>query len=323
MGAWGAKNRLLIFPNLGHTSNNENVKENLRMGGGAFLLTLSVMAGVLLIRPVQNNQNNTRVVNAATEVINGVTYETVYLTGDQGENATIFGANTDKNKNYRYVLTADYDARYHSGGRWENRFSLVGQRVIFDLNGYTYYANGWETVNGSNRFSYLTPACDTFELTDSSAAQSGMLGGNGHHIHLGSVKNLIITGGGGNLGIVAASGIPDVKIVFKGGWYSNIGWNFALAKESFAVAPYLIATYDGTGRPQSIKPYDDYAVAESNLVSGVYNYEFGNGWGLRVTDLINYVAPNDKTHYLWARNADGEYAYLHIQYVDGGWVQVS
>ena len=472
------------------------------MGGGAFLLTLSIIAGVLLITvPAQATENNNaNVVNAATEVIDGVTYETIYLTGDSNANVAELVKRKDTTGNYRYVLTDDWDL----AGQSQNQVFFYGNAVILDLNGHLVqcWRSGGTAVG-------LRFGCTTVEITDSSSAQTGEISGcatplsfmrncqftfSGGKLNCGGwgidqYANLDITirgGSGEQFGVPAERsngyGLTvnwnsyTLKITFApwvepfyhadgriSGWtahepetvrdnityqmvyltgdsatnlarinacsasgnyyylmtadwdlvanqvagltirgryvvWDNNGYNLnavgyagggyfptysvtntleitssgrvtgniatavvssalqkfiitgniRLAYCSFSARPTniiirsanLCSLYCGAGFDSvamTVPPFmqlyysvatqrayrtlcDYYAVSDSNLIAGAYNYAMGHAWELTVGELADLSMPTDKTYYLWGRKADGAYEYLNIIYRDGAWV---
>lgn len=275
---------------------------------------------VLPLGTTENN-NNESVITAATEVINGVTYEVVYLDGDYYSNKAKL-APEESSGNYRYVMTADFDMSFDATHH-DCRFWIGGNAVIWDLNGHTLTTNGW--VSGGNvemdYWSYLCLRCTRFELTDSSAAQSGRLVGQGRwqNIVMLECEDLVISGGGGLLAVSYSGTHDSASITFTGGVYDTLRFWGLNADENLVVAPYLNATYDADGRPTAVKPYDDYAVSTTDLAAGAYNYVYGYAWELNLTELNNLAISTDKTYYLWARDKDGWYHYLDLCYTDGKW----
>ena len=68
-----------------------------------------------------------------------------------------------------------------------------------------------------------------------------------------------------------------------------------------------------------------FAVSKSNIVCGIYNFEYNYVPNINSITLKNLVVPNDTIYYLWGRNADGIYEYLNTYY-DGSkrtWVAVA
>ena len=224
-------------------------------GGGAFLLTLSVIAGVLLItaaaKSTENKQNNNAgVVSAATEVVDGVTYNTVNLTGNHADNINkIKGTG---GTNYKYVMTADWVVpSTHSGN-----INVFGQHIVFDFNGHSIDMTQvgfafWFECNGN------------VTITDSSVAGTGRVltnGSRGIYATHSTVKTLIIAGGNCDHAEMHCYG---GNIVFKGGNYYNDNTSNGLvyrqntSLQTITFAAYMVPTFN-SGKLVSVTHSEDY-----------------------------------------------------------------
>ena len=130
-----------ISADLGHTKGNENVKKNLS-GGGVFLLTLSVVLGVCLVtlpvKAAENDNNNANVVSAATEVVNGNTYQIYDI-----------NAQTTWSQVQSYVSGTTYvklRLQEDCGANWSGVAQLFGNYLIIDLNGHTWKPSGFTGI---------------------------------------------------------------------------------------------------------------------------------------------------------------------------------
>ena len=260
--------------------------------------------------------------NAATEVIDGITYEVITLGGDTSNNEN-FGrlenaAKADNNtytKNFRIVMT----------GNWTPTTMPIirsANSVIWDLNGYTY------TISKSKN---TPPAfnCYSAEITDSSAAGTGkfVFADVQPYIiaHDESDRCKTVTISGGSCADGYFSFTSSTKIIFKNGNYATTFADGLSRKNDSLLnwAPYMSTETNSFGNIAAIRPYDDYAVSSSPYLSGIYNYEFNLQQELSFAAILNYKNIDNKNCYLYGRRKNGEYENLHCTYVDGAWQRVS
>ena len=267
---------------------------------------------LLITWPARVTQNNnSKVAHAATEVINGITYQTIEIPGDRDPKASMAIFNGVSMGNYYYYLTGNWDMV-----ATDSHGTLKGYNVILDFNGYSI--NSSATGEGGQ---FITFACDTLELTDSSVS-----GGGGINVNdMSQTKTMIASG---NLGSCQLnfSGTGKTMIIRGGQNVILYAWGVGGVAENagtLVVAPYMWReTLVSFGKYDAYCYHsvcDYYTVSDSPLVSGVYNFEYSKQWDLTVGELSKLVVSDDKTYYLWGRNADGEYEYLNIVYRDGEW----
>ena len=254
-----------------------------------------MIAGVCLITiPAKNETIDSNVHAAATEVIDGVTYEVITLTSDSAANMSKINAHQSGDTgNYRYVMTGNWDLVANKAAPF-----FYGDKVIFDFNGYKLTAT--TASNGGYLLRFLSTT--TTELTDS--------GKVGQWVSPVVVKSsTLILSGNVNIGYLEVT-VPN--IIVRGLTYAYV----PTSTSTFTVAPYITRDENNYFRP--LCSY--YTVStRSDIVSGVYNYEFSYASELTVGELSKLAVPADKTYYLWGRNADGEYVCLNIVYRDGEW----
>ena len=284
-------------------------------GGGAFLLTLSVIAGVCLITiPAKSETIDSNVHAATTYVRDGIEYETVYLTDDTIANKKLI--NSHKTGNTRYVLTQDWNTHINNYRKGEDTSNLIfwGDYLIFDLNGHTFYPCSGGDGDGMEAAQICT-FVSHFEIMDSSAAQTGAFAGNG--LSFVVYRDVTVTiSGGTNLscGAITTTDKRCNLIVRGGNWgVANSKVLFSGNFNSITVAPWVDAHYDNGHLAWFTSPLY-FAVSAYNVVSGIYNYAFGYAQELTVDALADLVIPADQTYYLWGRYLDGGYAYLNIVY---------
>ena len=236
-------------------------------------------------------------------------YQLIGLTADTKSNRAKINACTGGGK-YYFLMQDDWD--------------LVAQKssvdfptmdtAVFDSHGYT--------ITGGETYYVYMYGCNTVELTDSS-----LTGGRITIISLGSVgtKNLILSGNG-TYDLISYNRTAEnpLNITVRGVKYAGINnWGEGNVSDSWTVAPYLLVDDTGEYDVTITAVANDFAVSNSEIVAGVYNYAVGYVWGLTVGELSKLAMPVDQTYYLWARNADGAYEYLNIVYRDGAWVKIA
>ena len=251
--------------------------------------------------------------NAATEVIGGVTYEVIYLTSDSNANLQKVNATTTTG-NYHFILQADWDL-----STLQNNPTVRGASVIWDFNGYGVNRGGGHHLQFNS--------IDTLELTDSSPVWHSQLG-TPFPVFSGRPRFMYVSGNVRMiLEIWATNFCNNIKIrsanyfqlyLTTGTSIGNTGFTFPAFMQLAPVTSDNVRTFTSTS--------DYYLVSTVNhgIVSGAYNYEFG-GYvtDLTVGELSKLAVPTDKTYYLWGRNADGAYEYLNIVYRDGAWVKAA
>ena len=194
----------------------------------------------------------------------------------------------------------------------KNRKEMVGNHIIFDLNGHRITSGNGDGVN----YYICIYETQVLEFTDTSAVGGGYI----YSIIGANIPKLIFSGNGSyNTESGSAS---TSEVVIRGGQRVQV-FNYSSTGNTTyqrVVAPYMQLSSDN-GRTMIYTPRSDaFAVADNETVAGVYNYEFGHLWDLRVGELYGLTVPDDKTYYLFGRNAGGAYGYLNIVYRDGQWV---
>lgn len=257
---------------------------------------------------------------ADTEVINGITYEVIYLDGDNTENWNKINSHSYSDRgNYRYVMTADWHITFLNNNPNYSIPGLYGNSVIFDLNGYTLTTVAVSTYSGCLDF-----RSENAEITDSSAAGTGTIICN--NIYALSVNmyngSVIFTVSGGNFYapiFICHDAIYNeaygwtYDVVLRGGNFYGVGncplvWEKDGGDYPFTVSPDMVLVK--SEQNISIKPYDAYAVSPSDQWCGAYNYAYGVAWEISAKELANLEIPTDKTYYLWGRNQDEWYQLL-------------
>lgn len=213
-------------------------------------------------------------------------------------------------------------------------------KLIIDLNGHTMYVNRTVDIY----IAYL-------EIWDSSATETGVLSWVNMYMQKSTDQFFVVKGGTVNIPGLTVSTAADggnITMIFEGGdinttdiifWVynqSNTKTNIVINGGSLVnqqvqaiepnghvildfetkitVAPYVRATYDANGNIVSAVTPDYFAVSTSDSVSGIYNYAYGYQWNLTAEALSNLTLPTNKTYYLWGRNTDGWYEFLHLRY---------
>ena len=254
------------------------------------------MAGGWLILPARNNQNNAGVVHAATEVIDGVTYEVITLTSDSAANMSKINAHKSGDTgNYRYVMTGDWDLVTNKVAPY-----FYGNHLIFDFNGHSIRSTGY---SGGGFLPFFQPTT-TLELTCSGPSS----GGTTPIVFRGTPQTVIFSG---NFKCTYFEGLHAETVIIRGVQQLVTAEN----------ANYFVAPYIKYSAGAYVPSHAYYTVSASDILLGEHNYEFNLGWDLTVGELSKLAIPNDRTYYLYGRNADGAYEYLNIQSVDGAWVK--
>ena len=230
----------------------------------------------------------------------GETYQTVVLKGNSDlaqSKAAFFGGNSTVN--YYYIVLNDWDFV-------TNKISgtVYGNKIVLDLNGHHLV-----TTDSSGGGWYPVFQCTTLEYTDTS-----LTGGSIGTTVIGGVKSVVCSGNGSY--VIGSGSSSAIDITIRGG--KSVTFSFwgsgGLANANLTVAPYMLALNDSNSWRVYRPTHNSYIISTSTIVSGAYNYEFGQVWDLTVGQLANLAVPDDKTYYLWGRNADGAYEYLNIYY---------
>ena len=273
----------------------------------------------MLIWPVQNNQNNSEVVNAATEVIGGITYETIYLTGNSDANVAELTKRANTNGNYRYILTANWSLL----GQNQDDVSFYGNAIIVDLNGYA--------VNCQSGVG-LYFCCPLAEVVDSSLTRGGQITNSAVIIGVRNVKRCQLTLSGGfirpdyygfnqycDLDLIINGGTGAHFNVPSGSGYLGLTRNWGNYDTTLTFAPWVELTYQNDGRISGWNSRALYYVVSprKDILSGVYNYEYSLASDLTGGELSKLDVPADKTYYLWGRGRGDAYEYLNIYYDPG------
>ena len=250
----------------------------------------------------------------------GLVYHTLYLTSDNADNINkVDACNQYKNDNIRYVLTDDWDLRNNTAN-----ITFYNYAVIIDLNGCQVSFRRWTSEAHCN-FSFHTTWA---EITDSSRVRRGVLNCTAGALTLYEIFSgtLTIAGGTkiGSYGVIDTYG--SVNLVFKGGSYAtNPLVRVMSGSVTMTFAAWVTTTYSDDGKLTAVNSANYFAVSDSKVISGAYNYAVGYTWDLTAGELWNLAVPVDKAYYLWGRNADGAYEYLNTYY-DGSkrtWVAVA
>lgn len=250
------------------------------------------------------------VTHAATEVINGITYQVVYLPGNADSarsKALIAECNQNKSGNYRYVLQDNWDLP----GKKTSWLFLRGQAIILDLNGFII--NSTNAANGAN---YLETDAPLMEITDSSAAGTGSID---QFVLEPAVQIVTFSGNGAYCAECVRNADNPIHVIVRGGrriTFSN--WEYTPAGVTWTVAPYWGFSFNNNAT-WYLSSKEAYAVSTTPYAAGVYNYAYGYAWELTAAQLYNLEIPTDHTYYLWARDKNGWYYYLDLRYTDGAW----
>ena len=248
-------------------------------GGGAFLLTLSVFAGVCLITLPAKTETANAADNTITSLTenNTIQWKVVELSGTDAQMQAQVSAIADDEPYVKYVM------RNH----WSNSriVSPRGKNVIWDLNGYTLKPSGeMVAMNLSRNIS-------NFELIDSSASGAGRVesygtGWRGYGLLYALCQNFIVSGG-----TLAGFVEGPANYIIRGGNLESTHWLYSFFYPVVNQDKILLADYvkreDGmVSSGQTIINYRtktntnnaSYAVygSTNDFVSGAYNYEFSS-----------------------------------------------
>ena len=264
--------------------------------GGAFLLTLSIIAGVCLVTlPSKTNANaaDNNQITSLTEN-NTIPWKVVELDGTNEQNLAKVKAVPNNEPYVKYILRRNWDAT-------EKVTFRGGKYVVLDVNGYTLHMATAAMTHYTGVFN---------EITDSSPSGSGQL--QGYASNCGMVycgTNLIISG-------ATITPLMDVggKLIITGGHLFPQGMYDVLINgvpKDFFLPSYISAYTNAQGkvgyRVNANTTGASFAVygATDNTVSGVYNYEF--------TQLIENLGPGNcilekvgsanYPNYLWYRSS--------------------
>ena len=243
-----------------------------------------------------------------SEVIDGIEYETIYLTNDSADNMRKINMATATG-NYHYVMLNGWNLVTSKAKPY-----FYGAHVILDCNSHaltaTNYANG----------GYLPRFCVTESLEITSSGKGTV---NLNPIVFNTTPQTLIISG--NIGIYYHENLhlDETQVIIRGTQYIYFNCDAEYANRNFIVAPYLNLKINSANQVTYAPSHTAYAISTSNVVPGRYNYEFSLGWDLTVGELSKLAVPDDKTYYLWGRNGNGEYEYLNVVYRDGAWVSAA
>lgn len=292
---------------------------NTRIYGGTVQCERASGGSVVYVAPhLQATYDaNGRVLTCApvAQMIDGEAYQVVMLRGDsdpeQSKNAFFGGESTE---NYYYLLLNDWDFKAHKVG-WVAGHRVRGHKIIIDLQGHSM-----KTTDSAGGGYYPEFYCATLELTD-----SALTGGSFGTVSLTADVQTVICSGNVSCAIACGSRPTKVDVVIRGGRAVTLSFfgNGLSGDANLIEAPYMVPNNNSNTYTTYRPTHAAYLVSDSNIVSGIYNYEIGLEHELTVGELGKLNAPADKTYYLWGRNADGSYEYLGIEYRDGEWRKVA
>ena len=265
-------------------------------GGGAFLLTLSIIAGVCLVT-LPNKTNANAADNNITSLTNDNTiqWRVVELDGTHAQNVAKLAAVSPSEMYVKYVLQVDWDC--------PEQLTVSGMNIIWDLHGHTL-----QFVNSVAMNFGVAYQTQTVEITDSSPTGSGRLLNRSNGLgtcQTYPAKYLLISGG--TIRGMITTYLQRVIVIggtIDGDYAPTPVLDFNNGK--IYLAEYITATKDTSGcwHYRADTGNTDYMVTNStnHLVSGLYNYGFSNvGYlGQQSCLLEKLLAP--QCPYLWYQN---------------------